>query len=108
MNDVKQRFAPGNGILATDYIAKENRKVTWMYRQQPRHKGDSGWRVFSGLETQEYVDNPDHSRYYNSETIVEIDPTIRPYLAAAIGAAFEWDAGAEVFRPVYDFDTTEE
>jgi hypothetical protein len=97
----------GSAILATDHVAKDGQKIRWMFRAKPTHGSDSGWRVFSGLESQDYVDDPDNLRWYRAETIFEIDPTIRPYLAATVGAAFEWDADAQVFRPVHDFDTTE-
>ncbi len=94
-------------ILASDHVAKEKRKVCWMFRQSPDHEHDSGWRVFSGDETQEYADDPNHLAWYNASTIIEIDPSIVPCLDAPVGSAFERNSGDDEFAKVEDFDTSD-
>ncbi len=49
---------------------------------------DSGWRFFSGEETQAYVDNPNHTMIYDINMIANYDPAIVPYLSASTGSAF--------------------
>lgn len=43
-----------------------------MYREKPsdRLSFDSGWRVFSGTETQEYADNPNNFAVYSLTRLV--------------------------------------
>ena len=94
-------------ILASDHIAKERRKVCWMFRQSANHENDSGWRVFSGDETQEYADDPSHLAWYNASAIVAIDPSIAPYLDSPVGSAIERTSGDGKFVAVSDFDTSE-
>jgi hypothetical protein len=105
--DVTNRKIICGPILASDHIAKERRKVCWMFRQMPEHEQDSGWRVFSGDETQEYADDASHLAWYNASTIVAIDPSIAPYLDAPVGSAFERESGDEEFVAVSDFDTSD-
>ena len=51
-----------------------------MYREAPDSKQDSGWRFFSGEESQEYVDNPDNLSIYDVNTIANYDTAIVEYL----------------------------
>src|SRR4051812_22142238 len=77
------------GCLATDAITVEGRKVGYMYREKPDFAEDSGWRFFSGTESQEYLDDPDHTTIYDVNTIANYDPGIIPLLNSAVGSAFE-------------------
>jgi hypothetical protein len=79
------------GCIATDMITVEGREVGFMYRTEPRHDVDSGWVFTSGLESQEYMDNPDNHAIYDVNTIANYDPKIVPLLDAPIGSAFERD-----------------
>jgi hypothetical protein len=60
-----------------------------MYREEPINNVDSGWRFFSGTETQEYVDNSNNSAFYQINTIVNYDNSIISYLDLPIGVALE-------------------
>ena len=59
-----------------------------MYRKAPLDPIDSGWRFFSGEETQEYADQPSNFAIYDVNTIANYDPTIISSLGAPIGSAF--------------------
>src|SRR5215469_1976352 len=88
------RLVPAQGsCLATDMITVHGRKVGYMYREAPDNDLDSGWRFFSGEETQEYVDDPDNLGLYDVNTIANYDPEIVPYLNELIGSAYERDTG---------------
>ena len=52
-------LAPGRGgCYATDRITVDGERVGYMYRESSDFGSDSGWRFFSGDESQEYVDDP--------------------------------------------------
>lgn len=74
---------------ATNKITIEGCKVGYMYRENPDDDYDSGWRFFSGTETQEYVDNPDNIKVYDINTIANYDNAIIPYLSAKVGREFK-------------------
>jgi hypothetical protein len=77
------------------YSLKERKPVGYLYREKPDTDNDSGWRVFSGEETQEYADDAQNFAMYNASTILEIDPSIGALLATHAPAAFERDVSGE-------------
>lgn len=74
--------------IATDEITVNGNRVGFMYRENPDNEFDSGWRFFSGLENQEYIDEPNNLEIYELNTIANYDPEIIMYLSAPIGSAF--------------------
>lgn len=77
------------GCFATDKITVEGMKVGYMYREHPDDEVDSGWRFFSGTETQEYVDDFENTMLYDVNTIANYDPAIIPYLNSEFGTELE-------------------
>lgn len=82
-------------IIASNQVAKERKPVGYLYREKPDNENDSGWRVFSGEESQEYADDAKNFAMYNAETILGIDPGIGLLLASSAPAAFERNASGE-------------
>src|SRR5690606_37940079 len=85
------------GCIATDKITVEGLKVGFMYREAPDFKADSGWRFFSGTETQDYADNPKHMEVYEVNTIANYDAAIIPYLNLPIGTELERKENSDEF-----------
>lgn len=86
------------GCIATDRITVDGELVGYMYREAPAMTIDSGWRFFSGTESQEYLDDPDNSQIYDVNTIANYDAAIIDYLDAPIGSHYEREEGKESFR----------
>lgn len=80
---------PMGACFASDMITVLGNRVGYMYREEPSFEVDSGWRFLAGMESQEYLDNPDNLQIYDVNTIANYDPEIIPFLSAAIGSAFE-------------------
>jgi hypothetical protein len=86
-------LVPGRGgCYATDHITVEGHRVGYMYRERPRDDWDSGWRFFSGRESDEYTNDPANFAIYDVNTIANYDPEIIPLLDSAFGSAFARDA----------------
>src|SRR3954470_18332442 len=77
------------GCFATDMITVEGKKVGYMYREAPDFAEDSGWRFFSGKESEDYLEDPSHTMVYDVNTIANYDPAIIPLLYSPVGSAFE-------------------
>ncbi len=78
-----------SGCFATDHITVLGKKVGWCYREQPTEgRPDSGWRFFSGEESDDYVNNLAHTDVYDLNTICNYDPDILPLLTAPVGTAY--------------------
>ena len=87
--DIKP-VAEGRGAcFATDMITVEGKPVRYMYREHPDNEMDSGWRFFSGYESDEYLENSENVSIYDINTIANYDQSIIPFLDAEVGLAFE-------------------
>jgi hypothetical protein len=88
--------------FASKRVAEEGRKVGFMYREDPQHPGDSGWKFFSGDEPQEYVDNPGNVGEYPLEAIAGIDPSVAALLDTPAPCAFERDSNDAFIESDFD------
>jgi hypothetical protein len=98
-DQITQLIPSMGGCFASDRITVDGMKVGYMYREEANEDFDSGWRFFSGDETQEYADDPDNFAIYDVNTVCNYDPAIIPLLDAPIGAAFGRLPSSDQFRP---------
>jgi len=96
--EIKQLIPNMGACFATDRITVDGMKVGYMYREEPDKDVDSGWRFFSGDESQEYADNPENTSIYAVNTICNYDPAIIPFLSAPIGSSFGRVPGSDDFE----------
>lgn len=87
-DQIKQLIPKMGGCLATDHIVVDGKKVGYMYRGKSAFEADSGWRFFSGEESQAYIDDSTHTGIFEVNTVANYDPAIVPYLDAEEGTAF--------------------
>ncbi len=94
------------GCYATDHITVEGRRVGYLYRELPEAAWDSGWRFFSGLESDDYANDAANIAIYDVNTIANYDPEVIPLLDAPPGSAFARDRSGrfveEAFSPPED------
>ena len=95
--EIKELIKGLGACFATDKITVDGLPVGYMYREEPDDDFDSGWRFFSGTETQDYVDDPNNTLIYDVNTIANYDKAIIPFLNAPYGAAFERVEGTNEF-----------
>ena len=91
-------------VMAPKVLVSNKLKVRFMYREKPDNINDSGWRLFSGDEDQEYVDNPNNIAIYDVDTILAFDSDIEKLLSFPVGTAFEREDPNEEFVPSVGFD----
>jgi hypothetical protein len=70
-------------------VMQDGQPVGYMYREAPDSAEDSGWRFFSGYESDEYMDDPSNTHVYPVAFVVEADSAVIPYLESASGSQFE-------------------
>lgn len=92
--DIQPDLAPPVGCFATDRITVDGEPVGYMV-----HDPD-GWQFFAGDEDEAYTSDPDKIGIYSLNTIASYDPTIVPYLDAAMGTA--WLRSESGFVPDVD------
>ena len=75
--------------LVSNQILEEGLPIRFMYREEPLDEEDSGWRVLSGREDQEYLDDSDNSKFIGVNTMANMDQSIIPYLGKELGSELE-------------------
>lgn len=102
---MKNKVGPIEGYcFASDMVAKDKLKVMFMYREYPDSPQDSGWRFFSGFESDEYASNPENLNVYDVKTITDIDSSIVEFLNSPPGTAFERLEESDAFTKIEDFE----
>jgi hypothetical protein len=79
-------------------IYENKETITWMYREAPSFVNDSGWRIFSGSETQVYLDNPHNFVFLSAEQVIAYEDNINVNLLAPVGSAFEKDLAKDEWQ----------
>lgn len=101
LNGKIERLIPRiGGCLATDKITVEGMQVGYMYREKPDREIDSGWRFFSGTETQSYIDDAKNVMVFDVNTIANFDNSIIPYLDLPYGTYLERIKNTDNFQIV--------
>ncbi len=88
------------GCFITDRVTVDGCKIGYMYREKADRPEDSGWRFFSGDESQEYIDDLSHTSVYTVNTAANYDPDIIPYLDTPAPCAFEKIEGQPGYRKI--------
>lgn len=86
--------------IATKEISERGNNVGFMYREAPVFEHDSGWRFFSGEESDEYTDNPDNFTILSINNIIQNTPEVQTFLQESAGA---WEWTEYGFSPVHDW-----
>lgn len=89
--------------FATRDLMERTYKVGFMYREVGDDEKDSGWRFFSGTESQEYVDNPDNLIYCTLDDVVKVDEFVARFLNNPVNTAYERIPETNNFAEVKDF-----
>jgi len=94
--------------LVSARVLEAGARARWAYREKPDRENDSGWRLFTGEESQDYVDNAANIRACNVYWLVDRDPTLRQLSRAGIGEAFERRADSDDWVRVEGWTTADE
>lgn len=89
-NKPLEALATGYGLcMASKHITEDGFEIGYMYREEPEEAADSGWRFFSGAETDEFIENARNFHLVDVNKIANLDPDIIPLLNAPTGAVFD-------------------
>jgi hypothetical protein len=94
--------------MASELCFSEGECVRFMYREEPDNDDDSGWRLFSGKESDDYANDPKNIRLPNVGYLVDWDPTLLSPLKNGVGAVFERTEKNQKWTVVKDWSPTTE
>ena len=98
--EIKELITQKGYCYASDMITVEGFPVGYMHREAREEEDDSGWRFYSGLETEEYVENEYHFMMFDLNYLANLDPAIIPYLKMRTGTELERVEGTDTFEKV--------
>ena len=77
--------------FVTNNILYEGEKVGYLYREEPDYDDDSGWRITTGTESEEYMDDSNNSSYVSLGAVLGEDDSIVHLLDREVGVEFGID-----------------
>ena len=84
-------------------LGDESMPIRFMYKTVPEHANDTGWRLFTGYETDEFLADFDNLEPFPLEPLVEKDPSLDALLDHNAGTVWERPPGMP-WQQVHDFD----
>jgi len=94
--------------LVSKMVFEPGQAIRFVYREDADDGDDSGWRLFAGHESQEYMDNPDNIRVCDVDWLLDFDPTIEAILRSPIGSVYEREDKPSDWQKVTDWNPPED
>jgi len=91
-----------NALLSKRCLEK-NAVIRFLYREKPDNEEDSGWRMFTGLESEEYNNDPNNIRIVNIGFMLDKDPSLLVPLKEGTGSVFERENKKKPWEKVTDW-----
>ena len=95
-----------NGFLAlvSKLCFDETLPIRFMYKTVPEHLNDTGWRMFTGYETEEFLaDELSNLLPVPVEKMCQLDPSLSALVEYNAGTVWERLPGSEGWERVHDY-----
>ncbi len=95
-----------NGFLAlvSKLCFDETLPIRFMYKTVPEHLNDTGWRMFTGYETEEFLeDELSNLLPVPVAKMCQLDPSLEELVTYNAGTVWEREPGAEGWSRVHDY-----
>lgn len=93
--------------LVSKMCLEPGHTIRFFYRQEADREEVSGWRMFTGLESEEYNDDPENIAIVDVGWMLDRDPTLLEPLKQGIGAVFEREERGTGWKQVFDWTPEE-
>lgn len=78
------------GCIVTKSLLEGESHFKWLFREDPVHEMDNGWRAFGAEDTKEYVNNTDNMVIVDFNTLVNIEPVILNVYEMPVGTELKF------------------
>ena len=96
--NIVNRYLPR--CFVTQRVLREGSRVGYLYREEPDHEKDSGWRLTAGDESTEYLNEPGNIAFVSLGAVLNLDDSFVSLIESPVGSAFARDRDTGQFRPV--------
>lgn len=97
-HNIVNRYLPR--CYVTQHILRDGSRVGYLYREEPDNDRDSGWRLFAGDESPDYLDYAENIAFVSLGAVLNHDDAFLALLESPVGSAFALDPRTGEFRPV--------
>lgn len=74
--------------IVSKKVTRDGWKVGYMLRDKMRNEQDSGWQIYAGDESDEYINDVNNVELCVLGSIIRIDPLVMNYIDRPVGANF--------------------
>lgn len=95
-----------NGYLAlvSRMVFDEKLPVRFMYKTVPEHLNDTGWRLYTGYESEEFLaDEVVNTTPVPLEKLSQLDPSLEELFTYNAGTVWERLPSSDGWKRVYDY-----
>lgn len=75
-------------VIASKMVMTDKLPPKRVYREEPDEEGDTGWRIFSGLEDEKYMNEPSNFGIYDIANIAMLDESLKDILSSPAGTEY--------------------
>lgn len=91
-------------VLVSRLVFDEKLPIRFMYKTVPEHLNDTGWRLFTGYETEEFLaDEMVNTTPVPMDKICQLDPSLTELLTYNAGTVWERLPANDGWQRVYDY-----
>ncbi len=91
-------------VLVSRLLLEEKLPIRFMYKTVPEHLNDTGWRMYTGYETEEFLENElINMMPVPLERICQLDPSLTELVEYNAGTVWERTPESDGWERVYDF-----
>ena len=77
------------GSIVSKNILNNKGYLKWLLREDSVNKNDNGWRFFSDIDNEEFINNPENLAVCDFNTVAEIEPAIIGIYMMPVGSDLE-------------------
>lgn len=99
-DNIVRRYLPR--CYVTNRVLYDGQRIGYLYREARVEDEDSGWRIFSGEESDDYLKEDDNFAYVSLGAVLSRDDSVLVLLDAEVGTMFERAADGDGFVRVDD------
>lgn len=86
--------------LVSKQVMEDNKPICWAFREIPEAKNDSGWRFFSGEETEEFFETEEDIMEVELNSILDKISSLMDFLKEQPGIELERDDETQSWEKV--------
>lgn len=96
------------GFLISKNVTKNGKKIRYSYREKSSISELNGWNIYSVIDDDDYVKNPDNFEIVSASTIYKIAPVMIEIFDAPYGTDLYWLYKNNVHIGFYDLKQNKE